>query len=41
MPALLGPFVRCGFSAAPLVLWIVFAGFAHGESHLIRLEFAN
>lgn len=42
MPALLGPFVRCGVSAALLVLWIVFAGFTRaGEFHLIRLELVN
>ncbi|XP_068182336.1 netrin receptor UNC5A [Antennarius striatus] len=33
MPSLLGPFVRCGFSAALLVLWL-FAGFTRtGSEH--------
>uniref|UniRef100_A0A674P009 Netrin receptor UNC5 n=1 Tax=Takifugu rubripes TaxID=31033 RepID=A0A674P009_TAKRU len=34
MPALLGPVSRCGFSAALLVLWTVFAGFSRaGAEH--------
>ncbi|XP_054453666.1 netrin receptor UNC5A [Anoplopoma fimbria] len=34
MPSLLGPFVRCGFSAALLVLGLVFAGFTcTGSEH--------
>lgn len=41
MPALLSPRVRCGSSAALLALWMVFACFAQGESHLISLEFVN
>lgn len=28
MPVLLGPFVRCRFSATRLVLWLIFAGFS-------------
>ncbi|CAJ1058127.1 netrin receptor UNC5A isoform X5 [Xyrichtys novacula] len=34
MPLLLGPFVRCRFSATLLVLWLVFAGFTcTGSEH--------
>nr|XP_046262765.1 netrin receptor UNC5A isoform X3 [Scatophagus argus] len=34
MSLLLGPFVRCGFSATLLVLWLVFAGFTcTGSEH--------
>ncbi|KAM7389558.1 hypothetical protein PAMP_023525 [Pampus punctatissimus] len=31
MPLLLGPFVRCRFSATHLVLWLIFAGFTCTE----------
>lgn len=40
MPALLGPFVRCRFSATLLVLWLVFAGFTRtGELQFLVLCF--
>ncbi|XP_073342916.1 netrin receptor UNC5A isoform X3 [Pagrus major] len=35
MPSLLGPFVRCGFGATLLVLWLVLAGFTcTGSEHV-------
>lgn len=35
MPALLGPFVRCGFSAPLFVLWLAFAGFTRTGEFLV------